>query len=198
MREIDVTRGHDLRTMARLLADRSIPGPLYLHDGDGERLAVMIRAEAWDPRLDRFVFIDGRYRCDTCRRAGTGHALPAGVPLDVLSKAANAHWREAHQPARVVPQGEPGGIPLTKVDAVRTDTGPVKNMTDAQERMHVMYGCTFLRPMRSPVGWWGNGGGGEGTYYLLKDGRSDGPFAGDHAAKEAARKAAQGGTDGTA
>jgi hypothetical protein len=70
-------------------------------------------------------------------------------------------------------------------------------MADASERMRVMYGCRFIRPMRKPIGWWGLGSD-QGTYYLLPDGRSDGPFAGDHAAKEAARAAAQGGTDGTA
>lgn len=194
MRNIDVNRGHDLRTVARLLSDRSIPGPLYLHDEDGEQIAVMIRAQAWDPRLDRFVFIDGRYRCDDCRRAGTGHALPPpGVSLAALVEAANAHWREAHRPKQAAPAGAPGGIPLTKTETPRTANGYVANLYDAQERLGSRYGCAAhdvkqLRNAQTVIGWRANVG--NRFYYLLRDGRADGPFAGEHSMRQAAYKAA--------
>ena len=84
-----------MRHMITGLADRAISGPLYVAK-DGQPLAVIIRAQAYAPRLQDFdVRQDGDIQCIHC----PGQAIVVANPynLGVAAEAANQHWNDTHR-----------------------------------------------------------------------------------------------------
>ena len=87
-----------MRHMITGLAERNIPGPLYVAK-NGQQIAVIIRSEAYAPKLDKFTTTrDGDILCDAC----SGMRFMVGEPynLDSTVKAANQHWNDTHREPR--------------------------------------------------------------------------------------------------
>ena len=73
-------------------------GPLLV-TRDGQPEAVIIRNEAYAPRLHDFAFVGGGILCHRCPDGPFG---PGRIPCDTSSlgvalKAANQHWRDTHR-----------------------------------------------------------------------------------------------------
>ncbi|MFD7416825.1 hypothetical protein [Kitasatospora purpeofusca] len=89
----------DLDHLLAGLDSHQTRGPLLV-TRDGEPEAVIIRHQAYAPRLHHFdITPQNRLRCLLCP-PGSGEF---GAPLQHLGEAvswANAHWRETHRPPR--------------------------------------------------------------------------------------------------
>jgi hypothetical protein len=165
VKRVDAGRYPAVLMLARLLADRTMSGPLLLVDGDDE-LAVMIRAQAYAPRLDDFeVTLTGAVHCKLCDSAEVASSRLLGDALD----AANRHWADRHRP----------GAPNAPGKFRRT--APVAYISEAHEQLEDLFGKTGtlyqVRTGRNVIhGWYGKAAG-SGWYYILKDGRYGGPYS---------------------
>ena len=91
-----------MRHMITGLAERNIPGPLYVAK-NGQQIAVIIRSEAYAPRLHLFAIganNDGTpyICCDQCD--GFNWTMESPRNLGAACEAANKHWRETHREPR--------------------------------------------------------------------------------------------------
>lgn len=97
MTSMDVTDLADtLYSTIGKLTRRQISGPIYVTRG-GEQVAVIIRSQAYAPKLDNFGQNgDGWMTCSLCAPDG---AVIGPRPLDLgdAVRTANEHWSTRHQ-----------------------------------------------------------------------------------------------------
>lgn len=82
------------------LPNHTTRGPILV-TRDGQPEAVIIRHQAYAPRLHHFDFIvPGRMTCLLCLGTDTPWDAPVGDHLGEAVDRANRHWRDVHQPRR--------------------------------------------------------------------------------------------------
>lgn len=76
------------------LPDHTTRGPIQV-TRNGEPEAIIIRYQAYAPRLHDFSFDPGGIHCHHCEPAA--RILCDSSSLGVAIEAANRHWRETHR-----------------------------------------------------------------------------------------------------
>jgi hypothetical protein len=96
----------DIRDLALNLSDtiagldsHRTRGPLLV-TRDGQPEAVIIRHQAYAPRLHDFSVGQGGIRCHHC--SPSEHIICDTSSLSIAVEAANRHWREQHQTRRAL------------------------------------------------------------------------------------------------
>lgn len=176
----------------RDLGDRRISGPLYVHR-DGEPEAVIIRAKAWAPKLHDFGFAreNGGIAGITCNLCPDSPVIDGWLEsLGNAIESANKHWRDTHRNDPQHFTHRPADTPQEPAQAPQeAPTAPAhpSDSFEAAWRLATLYGCDGDRRARqirinhTVIGWYAPSPASRTeAFYVLRDGRHDGPFKATH------------------